>query len=333
MNYIRLLQSQKTLAIALALVGVYNAQASLGSEPSSLSTSNLPASLTDQHKVLTSPNLSQWAKATVASKQNISLLAEGARIYAQEEDRGRPENRIGGGSYAQEEDRGRPVVRRGGGSYFRSPAPPEQELSGQRMFTGTRVRGLLPLTALVPVIEETSGDTQSQSVIGLTTEQYPTFWFYVPYKITANNKLEFVLEDEKGNQVYQTSFTPLASTPGVIGVKLPSTAAPLEVGKPYRWYFKTYLNENSALAVNGWVQRVSLNESLKKKLGQSQAGEKPAIYAAEGIWFDALTNLVQLRRNNPENIIFKAEWNRLLKDVDLEAVAQEPLTNCCDSTQ
>jgi len=314
MNYIKLFRSQKTLAIALALVGVYNAQTSLGSEASSLSTSALSANLTDQDKFLTSPNLSQQAKNTTFSRQDISPLSEATSIHAQDGDTPTTTE---------------PVSRRGAASYFRPPAPPKQELSGQRIITATR--GLRSLTALVPVIEGTSGDTQSQSVIGLTTQQYPTFWFYVPYKITANNKLEFVLEDEKGNQLYQTSFTPSANTPGVIGVKLPSTAAPLEIGKLYRWHFKSYLNGNVPLAVNGWVQRVSLKDSLETNLEQAQPRERTAIYAAEGIWFDALTNLVQLRRNNPNNIIFQAEWNRLLKEVDLETIAQEPITNCCDS--
>ncbi|NJR66226.1 MAG: DUF928 domain-containing protein [Leptolyngbyaceae cyanobacterium CRU_2_3] len=49
-----------------------------------------------------------------------------------------------------------------------------------------------PLTALAP-------ETVAGAVGGLTTEDHPTFWFYVPYALTDEHPAEFVLLDEQIN--------------------------------------------------------------------------------------------------------------------------------------
>jgi hypothetical protein len=57
--------------------------------------------------------------------------------------------------------------------------------------------------------------------------------------------------------------------------------------------------------------------------------EQINLYAANGIWHDALTNLAQLRQTNPEDAALMADWESLLKSVNLEAIATEPIVQCC----
>jgi hypothetical protein len=170
--------------------------------------------------------------------------------------------------------------------------------------------------------------TTSESVYGLTVAERPTFWFYVPYPLTSSRPVEFVLQDENGNDVYQTQFTESGTVPGVVGLQLPPTVDPLEVGKRYRWFFLIYCNPEQPTFVEGWVERVELNPTLKNQLDQATTPQqKAALYAEAGVWFEALTTLAELRRQKPNDQALNAQWLKLLQSVGLEAIATEPVTS------
>lgn len=197
---------------------------------------------------------------------------------------------------------------------------------GRKGGTATRSDCLtkgIPLTPLVPT-----------SNLGLTVNEYPTFWFYVPYKPDEAMSGEFSLQDEQYNDVYRTPFT-LAGTPGIVSISLPSTKAPLEIGKSYRWYFKIYCSpqessESSSPAfVQGWVRRMSLNDINRDLESQLKAGQTPldriALYAKNGIWHETITGLAELRRTSPRDVRLDDDWAYLLKTVGLEMLFQEPI--------
>ena len=191
-----------------------------------------------------------------------------------------------------------------------------------------------PLTALVPMTKETSSASQnsnaakatSNSSLGLTVAERPTFWFYVPYSFNPSRRIEFVLQDEEGNDIYQTSSTESGILPGVVGFQLPSTAPALQVNRVYRWFFLVYCKPEEPIHVEGTVKRVALNSSLARQLEQAKPEEKFALYAKAGISQEALTSLAALRRQNPEDATLKDEWIQLLKSMNLDAIAQEPIT-------
>jgi hypothetical protein len=187
----------------------------------------------------------------------------------------------------------------------------------------------------VPITQETSGESQSPTaatttskyVLGLTVAEHPTFWFYVPYSLTPSLSVEFSLQDEKGKEVYKTFLTTSETSPGVVGFELPSTEAPLEVGKMYHWFFLIYCTPEDPVFVDGWVKRVALNPSLNRQLAQATPQQSFALYAKAGIWYEAVTSLAKLRRKNPDDATLSAEWTQLLKSIDLDAIAQEPITS------
>ncbi|WP_029636964.1 MULTISPECIES: DUF928 domain-containing protein [Nostocales] len=194
--------------------------------------------------------------------------------------------------------RGRPSKRVGTGS--RGECPPVQ----------------MPVTALIP-----------NKNPGLTVEEHPTFWFFVPYQFNNTSGGEFTLQDEANNDVYRTSFK-LPETPGIVSLSVPSTVT-LELNKSYQWYFKIYCSQqnlSNPVFVRGWVQRKALKSNLEKLL---QADMRPrsrtAIYAQNGIWYSALTELAKLRFTEPKNTVFINDWANLLRDVDLENLAQQPI--------
>ena len=254
---------------------------------------------------------------------------------------GRPRRTPGGGTNAQDPTLpggGRPGRTVGGGSNA-FPAP-DEVAPGSRTGERSRSRGgcprvTTPLTALMPVTKATSSGqststttTTTESVYGLTVAERPTFWFYVPYPLTSSRPVEFVLQDENGNDVYQTQFTESGTVPGVVGLQLPPTVDPLEVGKRYRWFFLIYCNPEEPTFVEGWVERVELNPTLKNQLDQATTPQQKAtVYAEAGVWFEAVTTLAELRRQKPNDQALNAQWLELLQSVDLEAIATEPVTS------
>lgn len=195
---------------------------------------------------------------------------------------------------------GRPGDRTGGGS--RTPCP---RISAP--FT----------TALIPM-----------NNLGKTVSERPTFWFYVPYSPQAAPAGEFVLQEENGNEVYRTAFT-LPATPGFVSFSTPLAVEPLKVNKLYRWYFKLYCKQQKSstpVFVEGWVQRVETTPALERQL-QTARSREDIVYAANGIWYDALNYLAQSRLNNPSNSMLADDWTNLLsaKGVDLEQFTQVPI--------
>lgn len=177
------------------------------------------------------------------------------------------------------------------------------------------------LTALVPGTN-----------LGLTVSERPTFWFYVPY--SSNNRLavEFSLQNQEKISIYPPQIFPLAGTPGIVSVTLPKTVSPLEIGKLYHWRFTLICDPNNRLddlTVEGGVERSLLTPELKSRLEKATPRERIAIYAENGLWFDALTNLVELRRAKPQDEALKQDWADLWREVRLESIANKPVVPCC----
>lgn len=225
---------------------------------------------------------------------------------------------------------------------FRWTKPPAglSTISGRSIGMGSRnlcPDVQIPLMALVPFKERDSTKNSSNKSVsvtsmdvwGLTTDERPSFLFYVPYtKDIANASAEFVLQDSQENEVYKNAVS-LPAKPGVIGVNLASTIAPLEVGKTYRWFFKVNCSGQESASipiyVEGDVQRINLTSSLANQIATAQPQDKIAIYAENGIWFDALNLLAQLRKANPNNAYLASDWQSLLESIRLGNLAKAPL--------
>jgi hypothetical protein len=162
-------------------------------------------------------------------------------------------------------------------------------------------------------------------VWGLTTAARPTFWFYVPY--SGNLPATFVLQDADENDVLRQNLS-LPSRPGVVGVGMPAATPPLQAGKLYHWYFKVYCDakkSSSPVFVEGGIQRVALSGTIAQRLKTASPQQKVDLYAASGIWYDALTLLADLRLANPADPSLQSSWAKLLRSVNLGDVVTAPL--------
>lgn len=223
------------------------------------------------------------------------------------------------------------------------PPPPDRSAAGSR--SGAASRGCdaanQTVTALVPTYQQTLNQgtpavVPITQVWGLTNTENPNFLFFVPYNASSIANIEFVLQEQTQNKsqtLYRTYVTPPES-PGIISVHLPPSEGSLQVGKMYHWFFKVRVQCDQTQPtkldyVDGWVQRINQNSTLTAQLQQATLPQKATLYAANGVWYDAIMSLTELRLSNPQNETLLAQWTTLLDSAGLEEIANQPLINCC----
>lgn len=197
--------------------------------------------------------------------------------------------------------------------------PPDVTAPSNRQGGTHRGEGQCPaglsITPLVPT-----------SNIGLTLTDSPTFFVYVP---PTDAQIEFTLLSEKEDElIYETAFK--VDKPGIVGVRVPSgdKTKSLEAGKRYVWSFSMICDpqdRSADLVVKGWVQRVEKQANIQSDLQKSDPIAKIKVYAENGIWYETLTALAELRSQTPSDSILTAEWNKLLNSQGLDSVATKPL--------
>ncbi|KYC40228.1 hypothetical protein WA1_27210 [Scytonema hofmannii PCC 7110] len=165
----------------------------------------------------------------------------------------------------------------------------------------------IPLTAFVPVIpEEQPSSSKSDDVSlsklnyvwGQTTEEYPTFWFYIPYvyKKSEVGYGKFVLLDKDKHSVAGPIFVKIPEEQPSIGkFTLPESAKPLK-NKEYIWYFSIIcdpLKPSRNPGVTGWIEKVT-SRFLPVKDYQ--------YYAQQGIWYDTVTRLFNSQNSQTQQL-------------------------------
>ncbi|MDJ0707135.1 MAG: DUF928 domain-containing protein [Leptolyngbyaceae cyanobacterium MO_188.B28] len=188
----------------------------------------------------------------------------------------------------------------------------------------------LELTALVPFPEIVKDDSQGSAAKqpaawGRTIAEIPAFWYYIPYPATAIHSAEFELLDDNDNLIFRDPSVQLAETPGVIGYH-PNLEAPLEVGKTYNWHLILHIDpDNPSLDeyVSGRIQRVALPPEQVAQLDTLSPLQQADLLAEAGIWYDTLTALAKVYQDAP------TAWISLLKQVELDEIAEEPIVNGC----
>lgn len=72
----------------------------------------------------------------------------------------------------------------------------------------------------------------------------------------------------------------------------------------------------------GVIERVPRTAELAARLDHAASTDLPAIYADEGIWYDAVDALSELIRTRPENPPFQEYRHSLLEQASLDEVAR-----------
>lgn len=222
------------------------------------------------------------------------------------------------------------------------PPPPNRGIAGNRVGGASRVATKDPidespnsdrrLTALVPEYKNAAGSGKFKpeltKVWGLTANEHPTLWFYIPYVQNSISRIDFILIDgdnPTNKTVYKNAIQSLTQ-PGIVNFSLPQTSAPLAIDKLYQWELKLTMKRqlDKEISVKGWIQRADLNSELSDVLKQTTPDRQAALYAENGCWYDALSTLAELRRDQPQDLDIIQDWKNILKSVDLGKLANKP---------
>ena len=184
----------------------------------------------------------------------------------------------------------------------------------------------LPVTALVPLATNTAAYPEQDvgAAVGLTTQIYPTLWFYIPFALSAERTVEFSLLDAEGNYLYKTTISS-SSSAGILGIELPHTIPPLTAETTYSWIVQVNCDTANPISIWGNLRRIALEPALARQLEQASLRERAALYAEHGIWYEALTTLAQGARIQPSDPEILADWQDLLRSAGLADLAEQPV--------
>lgn len=189
------------------------------------------------------------------------------------------------------------------------------------------------LTPLVPVSE------------AKTATEYPIVSWYMP-EMTSNEDdapapaIIFTLKDasnpKENKEVYTATYpltksgTGITGTPGIMSLPIANPYA-LEVGKKYYWEIRVTCDADSPDRsgddyAKGEITRVAIDDpTFTQRLQQATPEERIVLYAKKQLWYEMLSDLVNLRRDRPTDRNLAEAWNTLMNMVELKLSAKEPL--------
>lgn len=179
------------------------------------------------------------------------------------------------------------------------------------MRVGGATRGLekkLVLSALVP------------DHTGLTSAEHPMLSWYLSE--AANAPLRLIVQTKPNNtRLLDLEFSGPQDA-GIHHLRLDEIR--LDPGVEYGWSVTLAADpahRTPAQTVQGAIQRVPPPATLTERLSKAKPKEQPALYAENGLWYDAMTALTELIAAAPANKSLLEQRAALLEQVGLTAAA------------
>ena len=190
--------------------------------------------------------------------------------------------------------------------------PPKRGTPGGRIGGGTRGEG-----EEIPVLSVLAPDHT-----GLTTKAQPELYWYVSNPTGRN--VEFTLNLEQAGKTLAHKNIKGVREEGIWRIRLSDLGVTLSPDTEYTWFVAMVLDPDQPstdVFSGGTIMRVRPSGTLEGKLAGAKESDIPAIYAAEGIWYEALASLSRLIENDPENKALRMQRAKLLEQVQLEGEA------------
>jgi len=194
--------------------------------------------------------------------------------------------------------------------------------------------------------------------VGRTLTNTPTVFVYLPQHTTDQGLL--IVQELDQEKLAQSGLTledinhqnqdqflkaevespvSLNAESGILSVPLSQhpDIPKLEPGKIYLWAFQLVCNNTFSDYAQGWIQVVADAEeqsTVKAKLEAAKSDrDRAKIYAQEGLWYDLLATLAQLRQSesDPDRDQATVDWQSVLThpQVKLDELVDAPLLSCC----
>ncbi|NEQ98435.1 MAG: DUF928 domain-containing protein [Cyanothece sp. SIO2G6] len=181
---------------------------------------------------------------------------------------------------------------------------------------------------VAPPIQAAEDMTTAETPVDQTALAHPTILVRVPDSPGAT--LTFTLQDEAATtELYMTQFELTGAEKGIVGIQIPATAAPLEVGQTYAW--QALLSSSCGpnlgdfrISIGSSLERVELDGQLEA-IEQAPMSDRLAMYAEAGIWQETVSTLAALRLENPDDVAMNEAWSSLMQLVELGELAADPI--------
>ena len=160
-----------------------------------------------------------------------------------------------------------------------------------------------------------------------TSSAYPTFWFYIPNNVQKVAQMKFVLtEVETGKKIYNR-IVKVPEIAGAMGIPIPPEPQyALSPNVNYSWSLEVDCaesNDDSVIALEGWLYRLPLNSNLPNQLAAASGEDKYKVYLQHNLLYDALNDLAQRRIAEPNNTQLETSWNQLLGELGWQDLTQK----------
>ena len=190
--------------------------------------------------------------------------------------------------------------------------PQKRGAPGGRVGAGTR--GVGPdrpvLSALAP------------DHTGLTVHEQSTVYWYLSQATDRPISVKIISEQSSHPLVHTTISPPIPA--GILAIPLAQYGAKLVTGVRYHWLLELgtdSVKDSPSLWAGGTIERVELLPELLARLEQSAPSDLPALYAEEGLWYDALDALSEMIQAAPDDVILRKHRGSLLEQVGLDEAA------------
>lgn len=159
--------------------------------------------------------------------------------------------------------------------------------------------------------------------VGLTVSETPALYWYLSKPTSV--RVEVTLIDEKGESPLIEYAIANANGPAVHRVDLTARKVLLKPGTEYQWSIAVVPNPNersSDVMAGGVLKRVAMPKAIEARRAAGATKEELArLYAAEGIWYDAIALYSELIEQHPGDKSLREQRAALLEQVGLREVA------------
>ena len=160
--------------------------------------------------------------------------------------------------------------------------------------------------------------------MALTTQAQPSLYWY--QSKAAKTQCEITLTEPKNPKPLLMLKTPTQTPAGIHAIRLSKFKIELKPNVVYRWSIAVIedpANRSQDIVANGVIKRIDPSPELAGGLAKAADADKPALYAENGIWYDALQSISDQIDHDPQNASLREERASLLKQVGMDGAKMD----------
>jgi hypothetical protein len=157
---------------------------------------------------------------------------------------------------------------------------------------------------------------------GLTTKSQPTLYWYLSKPVNARLDVTVTNDEEIDPLLEKTIGIPESG--GIQRLDLATAGTRLEPGIEYRWFVSITPDEeqrSNDIVASGTIEYTAPDADLERRVAGADEREQAALFAENGMWYDAIDSLSRAIERNPDDASLRALRAAMLEQVGLNSVA------------